>query len=136
MEATQEQPFKKTDYLLLFTVLTISLALIYSFLRYNRRKKDNKDTEQVVNQGHNDDLLVLDNIKLINENKIRQLLIDWQSNLEEVQKKRDSETIYEWFLRINGPLEVLPIYDKVRYGQQEYTQSEYLLISSKLNRDK
>ncbi|WP_421378038.1 hypothetical protein ACOJQI_11980 [Bacillus salacetis] len=65
--------------------------------------------------------------------KIRGLLKNWESSLNSIEKKRENETIREWFQRINGPEEIIPIYEKVRYGEEECTEAEYNSVLKKLN---
>lgn len=38
--------------------------------------------------------------------------------------KREAETINEWFERIIGPKEIIPIYERVRYGEKSCTEDE------------
>jgi len=46
--------------------------------------------------------------------------------------KREAETINEWFERIKGPLEIIPIYEKVRYGEKNCTEEGIKFIKNSL----
>jgi hypothetical protein len=132
-EEEKEIPLKKTDYVFLTTLLVIASTSILVWIRA-RRENGDRTVEIGINKEIKNDSgnSLAEHINTDNQNKIRHLLIDWQTNLKDDQKKRDSETIYDWFLRINGPMDIIPIYEKVRYGCQKFTQHEYLLIYSSL----
>jgi hypothetical protein len=66
--------------------------------------------------------------------QIRKVVRKWESGLPFYQKKRPHETIHEWFKRINGPDEIISIYEKVRYGGQESSEEELLLLKSVLSK--
>ena len=64
----------------------------------------------------------------------RRLLQKWEAGLVKKRMKREAETINEWFERIKGPLEIIPIYEKVRYGEKNCSEEEikFIKISLKL----
>jgi hypothetical protein len=64
----------------------------------------------------------------------RKVVRKWESGLPFYQKKRPHETIHEWFRRIDGPYEIIPIYEKVRYGGQDSSEEELLLLKSNLSK--
>ncbi|MBN8190857.1 hypothetical protein JI667_01730 [Bacillus sp. NTK074B] len=61
-------------------------------------------------------------------NEIRQLMRDWEAHLNILNRKKNHETIQEWFRRIKGPTEVIPLYEKVRYGGKSFTNKELHLL--------
>lgn len=62
----------------------------------------------------------------------RRLLQKWEAGLISKRMKREAETINEWFERINGPKEIIPIYEKVRYGEKSCTEDELSFIKNTL----
>ena len=62
----------------------------------------------------------------------RRLLQKWEAGLVGKRMKREAETINEWFVRIKGPLEIIPIYEKVRYGEKNCTEEEIKFIKNSL----
>jgi hypothetical protein len=66
--------------------------------------------------------------------QIRKVVRKWESGLPFYQKKRPHETIHEWFRRIDGPYEIISIYEKVRYGGQDSSEGELLLLKSTLSK--
>jgi len=65
-------------------------------------------------------------------NETRRLLKKWEARLTGGETKKDAETINEWFKRINGPIEIIPIYEKVRYGEKTCTEDELRFIKNTL----
>jgi len=64
--------------------------------------------------------------------EIRRYLQKWEAGLVGKRMKREAETINEWFERIKGPLEIIPIYEKVRYGEKNCTEEEIKFIKNSL----
>ncbi len=58
------------------------------------------------------------------------MLMDWESHLNTLNRKRKHETIQEWFKRIKGPTEIIPVYEKVRYGGKQFTSQELNLLKN------
>jgi len=62
----------------------------------------------------------------------RRLLQNWEARLSGNRTKKEAETINEWFERINGPTEIIPIYERVRYGEKSCTEDELRFIKNSL----
>ncbi|TYS17506.1 hypothetical protein FZC78_06410 [Rossellomorea vietnamensis] len=133
---TEGKPKKKNSYLI-YSLIAIPLILLFILRKRRKRKKltinildvnELKGVDEI--QGGGIDI----NVSLSKEkqNEIRRLLQEWQGKLRDDQKKKTNETIHEWFGRIGGPSEIIPIYEKVRYGYQNFTKVEYDLVYSRL----
>ncbi|MCA1057637.1 hypothetical protein LCL96_01740 [Rossellomorea aquimaris] len=121
------------------TLLAIAIMVFFLVVR-KRRESNNFTTNAIVVYKHEDaiqgeDIYINEPLSKDNQNEIRWLLQEWQGKLRDEQKKRPNETIHEWFRRIGGPLEIIPIYEKVRYGYQHSTKDEYDLLYSRFTLD-
>jgi hypothetical protein len=127
------------------SILMIVSLLILSFWGYKLYRKRAVEKEPLKyetfpKEGKNKNSSLSNNNKKNKEiqlpsqdtHEIRKLLRNWENRLSPDRKKRNHETITEWFKRINGPIEVIPIYEKVRYGLLNCTKEEYILIRKKL----
>lgn len=47
---------------------------------------------------------------------LRLELINWEQNLNTIQRRKNNETIQEWFKRINCSNDIVAIYESIRYG--------------------
>lgn len=54
-------------------------------------------------------------------NEIRQEFIQWEKRLDKHKKRKAYETIQQWFQRIGKSPAIIPIYEKIRYGEKEYS---------------
>ena len=117
----------------LFVVLSAA-CLIW----YLRRKKKNKKTEGIPETSNTPYTFKTDQSESVVEqpvilteeklNEIRQMMKDWETHLSILNRKKNHETIQEWFKRIKGPTEVIPLYEKVRYGGKSFTNKELQLL--------
>jgi hypothetical protein len=115
----------------------LAVVFLFWYLRYKKKKRNNKEeallvkdfNQHAVKSGDfrnpEDRTFSLSEEKL---NEIRQMLINWESHLNTLNRKRSHETIHEWFRRIKGPVEIIPIYEKVRYGGKSFTYEEVQLM--------
>ncbi|MEL3972121.1 hypothetical protein AAEO50_07505 [Rossellomorea oryzaecorticis] len=115
----------------------LSVVFFFWYIRYKKKKRKDKeegppDPDQsryaVISNEMQDSSEMAFTISEENLNVIRQLLFDWESHLNTLNRKRSHETIHEWFGRIKGPVEIIPIYEKVRYGGKPFTYEEVLLL--------
>ncbi|CAN7334848.1 hypothetical protein [Rossellomorea sp. LjRoot5] len=122
----------------IFVVLTV--ACLFWYLRHKKKRKVIKKEfpETSVNRHavHHDQLareeetsFTLSDEKL---NEIRQMLKEWESHLNILNRKKNHETIQEWFKRIKGPVDIIPIYEKVRYGEKDFSTHELDLLRKML----
>lgn len=134
-----------TFYIPLIIFLVI---IIYFFMKYYYKKNKNSSQnyrydievaqkEQVVLKAKVEHAMtaftkekrVATNIQI---SEIRRLLQKWEARLIGGKTKKDAETINEWFERINGPVEIIPIYEKIRYGEKTCTEDELKFIKMTL----
>jgi hypothetical protein len=120
----------------------LSVVFLFWYIRYKKKKRKDKEevpsgidhTRYAVNsvdlQDTEDESLILSEENL---NEIRQMLKEWESHLNTLNRKRTHETIQEWFKRINGPTEIIPVYEKVRYGRKPFNHKELHLLKKFLN---
>jgi hypothetical protein len=114
----------------------VILAIVFFswYLRYKKKKRKSNeelppDSERARHTVKSDDLPnAAITLPEENFNEIRQMMMDWESHLNTLNKKRSHETIHEWFRRIKGPVEIIPIYEKVRYGGKPFTYEEVQLL--------
>ncbi|WP_168413104.1 hypothetical protein [Bacillus salacetis] len=130
--------FSKRNLILLITAIFLIIVLIVGFFVRKKRKKKSWDHSELENDHAKQDLDrsicgISNNIKGSAEEDIRKLIQNWQANLSQTNKKKKEETIREWFERINGPVKIIPIYEKVRYGEDSFTKEEYGLIKKELS---
>ncbi|WP_141771792.1 hypothetical protein [Rossellomorea aquimaris] len=114
-----------------------SVVFLFWYIRYKKKKR--KDKEEVMPESdqaryavnsvdlQEDESLILSEENL---NEIRQILKEWESHLNTLNRKRTHETIQEWFKRIKSPTEIIPVYEKVRYGGKQFTSQELHLLKN------
>ncbi|MEH7461606.1 hypothetical protein V7166_05705 [Bacillus thuringiensis] len=114
------------------TIIIITATIILAFLYFKKKKsiqsapiirptqQTHAETTTITDEHHND-------IHLIH-NEIRQELIKWEKNLPKHNRRKPYETVQRWLLRLNKPTNIIPIYEKVRYGEKEYSASELELV--------
>ena len=118
----------------------IALVLILFYFLAKRRNKQRDELQEgfmdqrtPLPQTDVYDKAVPEPLSLQNMHGVRVLLIKWEKRLTASQKKRHHETLSEWFKRIEGPTEIIPIYDKVRYGLLRSSQEEYQFVKEQLH---
>ncbi|MFI8684641.1 hypothetical protein [Rossellomorea sp. NPDC077527] len=113
--------------------IVLVLLLLY-FLAKRRKKHRDESQENVMEQRtplpktdvYEED--IPEPLSFQDLDEVRVLLIKWEQRLSASQKKRHHETLSEWFKRIEGPTEIIPIYDKVRYGLLRSSKEEYQFV--------
>lgn len=114
------------------TILIITSTIILAFLYFKKKKSIRpasivRPTQQTrtetttITDEHNNDIHLI-------HNEIRQELIQWEKNLPKHNRRKPYETVQRWLLRLNKPTNIIPIYEKVRYGEKEYSASELELV--------
>jgi hypothetical protein len=119
-------------------ILLLLVALMFRFYKRKKRNKNRLVDSYVLNkEGRNlerssskdeEGKVELD----ADINQIREEVRKWESVLPFYKKKRPHETIHEWFERIDGPEEIISIYEKVRYGGKDSSEEELILLKSAL----
>ncbi|MCP3741955.1 hypothetical protein [Rossellomorea sp. BNER] len=121
--------------ILLFPLAIVVFLICIHHYRKKKREKEMKITSATIkdklilkqdNSNENSGTNIPVSTKEINE--IRRMVKDWELRQNFLSRKKASETIQEWFERINGPVEIIPIYEKVRYGGKSCTHQELLYL--------
>ncbi|MFJ8354660.1 hypothetical protein ACIQ69_14965 [Bacillus paramycoides] len=86
-------------------------------LKQKEVRKIGEDAEQ-----ENRDSLILP------AEEVRALLIKWELTLSKFEKRRLQETVQQWFSRIHKNSDIIPIYEKVRYGEETASNEELQLM--------
>jgi hypothetical protein len=123
---------------LLVIGLLLSLFILYFIRRRHRQRVSqskviilDKSIQSLKNQDYKDDLIE-ENVHLTDTDGIRGLLVKWERKLPAGKQKRTNETLSEWFQRIDGPADIIPTYEKIRYGLMECTQEEERFVRKHL----
>lgn len=127
---------------LLMLLFITSYFVAKRFKKVRKKRNNNYEIEETQKQivaiknSVKNDLPLLTKEKRvatkIQINETRRLLRKWEARLSRGETKKDAETINEWFKRINGPIEIIPIYEKVRYGEKTCTENELRFIKNTL----
>jgi hypothetical protein len=126
----------KRNYLL-FSLLALCTGItgyfVYRKYRKNQQGKDRSPSSSPVGAKNDEEVSVDHSPSLKKESQsnihlVRKSLQKWEKTLGTHNQKRPAETINEWFKRINGPMEIIPIYEKVRYGESGCSEKELQLV--------
>ncbi|PEB54460.1 hypothetical protein CON65_17270 [Bacillus pseudomycoides] len=60
--------------------------------------------------------------------EVRAMLIKWELTLPKFEKRRLQETVQQWFSRIHKSNDIIPIYEKVRYGEGTASNEELQIM--------
>lgn len=130
----------KRNYLL-FSLLALCIGItgyfVYRKYRKNQQGKDKSTSSSPVVVKNNEEVFVENLASHKKESQsnihlVRKYLQKWEKTLGTHNQKRPAETINEWFKRINGPMEIIPIYEKVRYGESGCSEKELQLVKKSL----
>jgi hypothetical protein len=121
-------------------ILLLLIFLLFKFYK-NRKKKNTRQIDSFLlsKEGRTDESSKTSpgeeqSLSMEELHQIRKVVRKWESGLPFYQKKRPHETIHEWFRRIDGPYEIISIYEKVRYGGQDSSKEELRLMKSTLSK--
>jgi hypothetical protein len=123
----------KRNYLLFFLLaLCICIASYFVYRTYRKKQqvKDKSTSSSSPVIAKNEEGLSVENLPILqkenptNMHLVRKYLQKWEKTLGTHNQKRPAETNNEWFKRINGPTEIIPIYEKIRYGNSECSEKE------------
>ncbi|MBO1627034.1 hypothetical protein [Bacillus arachidis] len=113
-------------------ILVLVMLIIFFIFRRMRNKKqeihliDTKQKEIRKVEGNveqeDQDSLILP----IEE--VRAMLIKWEMTLPKFEKRRLQETMQQWFSRIHKGDPIIPIYEKVRYGEETASNEELQMM--------
>lgn len=131
----------KRNYLL-FSLLALCVGIIGYFVyrkyRKNQQGQDKSTSSSPVVTKNDEEVSVENSPSFKKESQsnihlVRKYLQKWEKTLGTHNQKRPAETINEWFKRINGPMEIIPIYEKIRYGESGCSEKELQQVKKALN---
>ncbi|MEN1936627.1 hypothetical protein AAIE21_13765 [Paenibacillus sp. 102] len=67
------------------------------------------------------------------DEEVRAMLIKWELTLPKFEKRRFQETVQQWFSRIHKSNDIIPIYEKVRYGEGSVSNEELQMMRGWIN---
>ncbi|MDZ5608176.1 LPXTG cell wall anchor domain-containing protein [Bacillus pseudomycoides] len=65
--------------------------------------------------------------------EVRAMLIKWELTLPKFEKRRLQETVQQWFSRIRKNDHIIPVYEKVRYGEGTASNEELQMMRRWIN---
>ena len=118
---------KKSLKAILIITSTIILAFLYFKKKKHRKSTESSSTLRPIQQTRTETTTIADehnnDINSIH-NEIRLELMNWEKKLPKHNRRKPYETMQQWLQRINKPATIIPIYEKVRYGEKEYSASD------------
>ncbi|WP_242216774.1 hypothetical protein [Bacillus cereus group sp. BfR-BA-01380] len=109
-------------------LIIITATIILAFLYFKKKKSaESASTLRPTQQTHTETTTIADehnnDINSI-QNEIRLELMKWEKQLPKHNRRKPYETLQQWLLRLNKPANIIPVYEKVRYGEKEYSASD------------
>lgn len=124
----QESGKNKTK---LFTTIVATAFITFFTVRYIQKKRRKKKKEPLPTLHRIKQMKSKEDVNIESEeestfihNEIRQELIQWEKRLYEHERRKSYETVQQWFQRIGKSSKIIPIYEKVRYGEKKYSMSD------------
>ena len=121
---------RKTIMSALVALCLLTVAVLWYRSKKKRSNEESNDVadalkDPIRKQAEQENSAVhTEELPLSSMNEVRETLKQWENRLSPYKKRKKSETISEWFHRINGPVEVIPLYEKVRYGYADFSKQE------------
>ncbi len=128
-------------------LIILLLTITYFFIKHSKKKRERSNNNHYeIEEAQKQPVALKNKVKHdittsnkekkaatnIQINETRRLLQRWETRLSVGKMKKEAETINEWFERINGPIEIIPIYERVRYGEKNCTEEEIKFIKINL----
>ncbi|WP_410983193.1 hypothetical protein [Bacillus cereus] len=118
-------------------ILFFVMLIVFFIFRRKRNKKQpihhihlkQKEIRKAEGNAEQEDQ---DNLKLPAE-EVRAMLIKWELTLPRFEKRRFQETVQQWFSRIRKSNDIIPIYEKVRYGEGIASNKELQMMRRWIN---
>lgn len=117
-------------------VVLVVFILFFIFRRMRNKKqeihhidlkqKEIRKVERHVEQEDQDSLI-------LPIEEVRAMLIKWEMTLPKFEKRRLQETVQQWFSRIHKGDPIIPIYEKVRYGEGTASNEELQMMRRWIN---
>jgi len=133
----------QSDMLILYIIIIIIIIILLSIISFIffKRKKIKIQSIFPIEESHelsktrktNKKEMNLIKQSLLPTEEIRIMLIEWEKQLPKSQQRKSYETIQQWFERIGKNYEIVPFYEKVRYGKKQILNDEIELVRKLLN---
>ncbi|MGG3674764.1 hypothetical protein [Bacillus nitratireducens] len=121
----------------------IAVVILYAFYKLMRKKVTKSEIEQ------DKQSITKENTDRTEKNKkvkhqfeqplpkdtIRKTLVEWERTLPFHEQRRPYETMQQWLKRICRTIDIIPIYESVRYGEKTYTELDIEKIMWWIERD-
>ncbi|MCW9134720.1 hypothetical protein OF830_28660 [Bacillus paramycoides] len=113
-------------------ILFVVIVIIFFIFRRMRNKKQtihhiHLKQKEVRKIGEDAEQEERDSLILPAE-EVRAMLIKWELTLSKFEKRRLQETVQQWFSRIHKNSDIIPIYEKVRYGEGTASNEELQMM--------
>jgi hypothetical protein len=123
----------------------IAVTIIYSFYKYIKKRLTKSEIEQEkesVTKENENTVRTVKNEKFIHQpehplptDPIRKTLVEWEGTLPFHEQRRSYETMQQWLRRICRTIDIIPIYESVRYGEKTYTELDVKKTMRWIERD-
>ncbi|PFZ04181.1 hypothetical protein COL60_24600 [Bacillus pseudomycoides] len=118
-------------------ILFLVMLIIFFIFRRMRNKKQQihnislkqKEIRKVEWNAEQEDQESL----ILPAEEVRAMLIKWELTLPKFEKRRFQETVQQWFSRIRKSSDIIPIYEKVRYGEESVSNEELQMMRRWIN---
>ncbi|KEK22669.1 hypothetical protein [Bacillus gaemokensis] len=111
----------------LLSILFITMLILFLVFRRIQKKRQISNESVMKKTERDDDKKVhdeTDEVVSFPANEIRAMLVNWERTLPKFEKRRLQETMQQWFSRIHKNNDIIPIYEKVRYGEGDASKEE------------
>ncbi|MFK4426377.1 MULTISPECIES: signal peptidase II [Bacillus] len=121
----------------------IVMSIIYSIYKYIRKRLTKTEiiqekesvTKQTVVRTTKDEKVIDQSEKSLPADTIRKKLVEWERTLPFHEQRRPYETMQQWLKRICRTIDIIPIYESVRYGEKTYTELDIKKTMRWIERD-
>ncbi|WP_439741302.1 hypothetical protein [Bacillus pseudomycoides] len=118
-------------------ILFLVMLIIFFIFRRMRNKKQQihnislkqKEIRKVEWNAEQEDQESL----ILPAEEVRAMLIKWELTLPKFEKRRFQETVQQWFSRIRKSDDIIPVYEKVRYGEESVSNEELQMMRRWIN---
>lgn len=113
-------------------ILFVVMVIVFFIFRRMRNKKQTihhihlkqKEVRKIGEDAEQEDRDSL----ILPAEEVRAMLIKWELTLSKFEKRRLQETVQQWFSRIHKNSNIIPIYEKVRYGEETASNEELQMM--------
>ncbi|MGW6191132.1 signal peptidase II [Bacillus cereus] len=121
-------------------IAVVSIYFLYKSIRKRLTKTEIEQEKQSETKENTE--RTIKNEKVIHQleqplptDMIRKTLVEWERTLPFHEQRRSYETMQQWLKRICRTIDIIPIYESVRYGEKTYTELDIEKIMWWIERD-